>query len=74
MIILKNGKFISGNRIFRAGDSLPDTEITRLLVEQGRAEIIETNTRKNKSAKKIEPDKANVTQNNIAQENVKVDT
>lgn len=70
MIILKNGKFISGNRIFRAGDSLPDTEITRLLIEHGRAEIIETNTKKNKSAKKIEP----VVQTNVAQENVKVDT
>ena len=49
MIILKHVKFISNGRIFRTGESVPDNAVTRLLVEKGYAEIINSS---NKPAKK----------------------
>lgn len=39
MIILKNARFISGSRIYKSGDSVPDNPITRGLVEKGFAVI-----------------------------------
>lgn len=45
MIILRHAKFISGARIFKAGEILPDTAGTRELIARGFAE--EVNTQKN---------------------------
>ena len=42
MIILRHDKFISGMRIYKSGDVLPDTASVRSLVEKGFAEIIST--------------------------------
>ena len=39
MIILKNARFISGSRVYKSGDSVPDNPITRGLVEKGFAVI-----------------------------------
>ena len=66
MIILRNGKFISGLRIFRSGDILPDTPTAKELVEKGLAEIIADTPKKSaKVAKKTEPDKVAPTQENV---------
>ena len=40
MIILRHGKFISGMRIFRAGEILPDTPGVQSLVAQNLAEVV----------------------------------
>ena len=40
MIVLRRARFLSGSRIFRSGDILPDNEITRSLAEKGYAEIV----------------------------------
>ena len=45
MIILRHGKFISNGRVFISGEIVPDNEATRLLVEKGYAEIINTNSK-----------------------------
>ena len=39
MILLKNARFISGTRIYRSGDAIPDNAVTRGLVEKGLAII-----------------------------------
>lgn len=61
MIILRHGKFISGSRILKSGDVLPDTEEARKLVEVGRAEIINSS----KPAKKRQPDKTENSPENV---------
>ena len=63
MIILRHGKFISDGRIYTPGEIVPDTEVTRFLIEKGYAEVIN-----NKPAKK-RPEKAE-----IPRENDKSDT
>ncbi|MBR0093854.1 MAG: hypothetical protein IJP91_01100 [Synergistaceae bacterium] len=63
MIVLRHGKFISGSRIFRAGEILPDNAGVQELVGKGMAEVVET-VKKSKAAKKSEPDKAEPTQEN----------
>ena len=56
MIILKNGKFISGAKIFSAGAILPDNVDTQKLVSQGLAEFIADIPKKAvKQARIIEP-------------------
>ena len=40
MIILKHGRFISGTRIYRAGEILPDTPGVQGLVERKLAEVV----------------------------------
>ena len=65
MVILRNGKFISGLRIFQAGDILPDTPSAKELVEKGLAEIVADTPKKSaRVAKKPEPDKVEPTQEN----------
>ncbi len=39
MILLKNARFISGTRIYKSGDAIPDNAVTRGLVEKGLAII-----------------------------------
>ncbi len=56
MIRLKHGKFIYGAKIYRCGDILPDTASAKLLVNEGRAEIIE-NIPKKRNSKKLNPEK-----------------
>ncbi len=65
MIILRHGKFISGLRVFRAGDVLPDTPTARELVEKALAEIVADVPKKAvKTVKKTEPDTAAPVQEN----------
>ena len=73
MIILRHGKFISGLRVFRAGDVLPDTTTAKELVERGLAENIPDIPKKSaKTVKKSDP--ATVPEEvETAQENVKSD-
>ena len=68
MIILRHGRFISGTKIFRAGEILPDTPGTQRLVEQRLAEVV-ADIKTQKAAKKREPEKTEP-----AQENAKVDS
>ena len=73
MIILRHGKFISGLRIFRAGDVLPDTPTARELVKKALAEIVADTPKKSaKTLKKPEPG-AIPEKVEPAQENVKSD-
>ena len=73
MIRLRHGKFISGLRVFRAGDVLPDTTTAKELVERGLAEIIADTPKKSAKAVK-KSDSATVTEQvEPAQENVKSD-
>ena len=66
MIVLRNGKFISGFRLFRVGEILPDTPSTKSLVEKGLAEVIADTPKKSaKVVKKSEPDKVEPTQENV---------
>lgn len=66
MIILRHGKFISGLRVFRAGDVLPDTSTAKLMVEKGYAEIVADSPKKSaKTAKKPEPDKVEPIRENV---------
>ena len=55
MIILRHGRYISGARVFRAGEILPDTPGVQSLVEQKLAEVI-AEVKTPKSAKKREPE------------------
>ena len=65
MIILRHGRYISGARVFRAGEILPDTPGVQSLVAQKLAEAV-AEAKTQKAAKKREAP--------VAQENVKVDT
>lgn len=67
MIKLKKGKFISGAKIFSAGEILPDNPNVQKLVYQGFAEVIADLPKKSAKARKLEPETAE-----IAQENVKI--
>ena len=40
MIILRHGRYISGARVFRAGEILPDTPGVQSLVAQKLAEVV----------------------------------
>ena len=40
MIILRHGRYISGSRIFRVGEILPDTPGVQGLVERKLAEVV----------------------------------
>ena len=53
MIILKHGRFISGTRIFRAGEILPDTPGVQALVGKRLAEAV-AEVKAAKAAKKRE--------------------
>ena len=57
MIILRHGRFISGSRIFKAGEILPDTPRVRELVARGMAEVI-ADVKATKAAKKREAETA----------------
>ena len=57
MIILKHGKFISGTRIFRAGEILPDGPGVQTLVSRHLAEAV-ADVKTTKVAKKRDPDPA----------------
>ena len=61
MIILRHGRYISGSRIFRAGEILPDTPGVQGLVAQGLAEVVEK-FKNPKAAKKRE---AGASQENV---------
>ncbi len=56
MIILKHGRFISGTRIYRAGEILPDTPGVQGLVERKLAEVVaEVKTPKATKKRDTEP-------------------
>ena len=56
MIILRHGRYISGSRIFRVGEILPDTPGVQGLVEQKLAEAIaEVKTQKGRKKSDPEP-------------------
>ena len=57
MIILRHGRYISGSRIFRVGEILPDTPGVQGLVERKLAEIIAEN-KTAKAPKKRDTDTA----------------
>ena len=60
MYVLKHGKFISGSRIYRSGDVLPDSAGAQELVKMRLAEAIETTpTKKAKATKIPEPTSEN---------------
>lgn len=70
MIVLTHGKYISGFKIFRVGEILPETPGAKNLVEKGLAEIVADVPKKSaKNAKKSEPEKVDP-----AQENAQVNT
>ena len=56
MIILRHGRFISGTRIFRAGEILPDTPGVQSLVERYLAEAV-ADVKATKAAKKRDLEK-----------------
>ncbi len=65
MIVLRYGKYISGLRIYRVGDVLPETPSAKSLVECGKAEIVVDMPKKStKITKKPEPEKVGPTQEN----------
>ncbi len=67
MHVLRHGKFISGSRIYRAGDVLPDTAGAQELVKRCLAEAIEdTSGKKSKSPKKPESANTTPTSENVA--------
>ena len=67
MNILRHGKFISGSRIYRAGDVLPDSAGAQELVKRRLAETIEdTSGKKSKPPKKSEPANTTPTSENVA--------
>ena len=51
MIVLRHGRFISGFRVFKAGDILPDTHGANDLVGRGMAEVVADTPKK--SAKTV---------------------
>ena len=57
MIILRHGRFISGTRIFRAGEILPDTPGVQELVDKRLAEAV-AEVKTQKATKKREPEPA----------------
>ena len=57
MIILRHGRYISGSRIFRVGEILPDTPGVQGLVERKLAEII-AESKTAKAPKKRDTDTA----------------
>ena len=57
MIILRHGRYISGSRIFRVGEILPDTPGVQGLVERKLAEVV-AEVKTAKAPKKREPDPA----------------
>ena len=61
MIILRHGRFISGARIFRAGEILPDTPGVQSLVDRRLAEAV-AEVKTQKIRKKSEPE---ATQKNV---------
>ena len=69
MIILKHAKFISGTRIYRAGEILPDTQGVRELVAKGIAVVVNPE-RTPKTAKRKEQDKTPETVQEVSQEAV----
>lgn len=63
MIILRHGKFISGMRIFRAGEILPDTPGVQSLVAQNLAEVV-ADVKTAKAPKKLDTEKVSPTPKN----------
>lgn len=63
MIILRHGKFISGMRIFRAGEILPDTPGVQSLVAQNLAEVV-ADVKTAKAPKKRDTEKVSPTPKN----------
>ncbi len=57
MIILRHGKFISGTRIYRAGEILPDIPAVQSLVERHLAEAV-AESKTAKAPKKRDTDTA----------------
>ena len=57
MIILRHGRYISGSRIFRVGEILPDTPGVQGLVERKLAEVI-AESKTTKAPKKRDTDTA----------------
>ncbi|MBR0186779.1 MAG: hypothetical protein IJQ24_12190 [Synergistaceae bacterium] len=57
MIILRHGRYISGTRIFRAGEILPDTPGVQELVDKRMAEAV-AEVKTQKAAKKRESESA----------------
>ena len=61
MIILRHGRYISGARIFRAGEILPDTPGVQELVGKRLAEAVaEAKTQKASKKRESEPAPKNV--------------
>lgn len=57
MIILRHGRYISGSRIYRVGETLPDTLGAQVLVESKLAEIV-ADVKATKAAKKRDTEAA----------------
>ena len=55
MIILRHGRYISGARVFRAGEILPDTPTVQSLVAHKLAEVV-AEVKATKASKKREPE------------------
>lgn len=67
MYVLRHGKFISGSRIYRSGDVLPDTVGAQELVKRHLAEqLIDDVGKKSKPPKKSEPANTTPTSENVA--------
>ena len=64
MIILRHGRYISGARVFRAGEILPDTPGVQSLVAQKLAEVV-ADVKTPKAVKKREPIQASPAQENV---------
>ena len=61
MIILRHDKFISGMRLYRSGEVLPDTNEARALVARGLAEVVNTgkpvkNSKKKEQSQPVQPE------------------
>ena len=66
MIILRHGRYISGARIFRAGEILPDTPGVQSLVAQKLAEVVaEVKATKASKKRESEPPKSEPVQENV---------
>lgn len=65
MIVLKKGKFISGSKLYKVGELLPDTVDAKKLVKKGIAEYIADTTPKRvgKVAKKAEQENSQSIEN-----------
>ena len=55
MIILRHDKFISGMRIYKSGEILPDTSEAHALVARGLAEVVNTEKSAKTAKKKAQP-------------------